>query len=133
MAKGANNPPRNKLPSDAQQMRLWVLSRWQHLASSVNPVEADELAMLRAERAEGRNPLGGKPLVVITRGIADEDGPGGNVVELERRKKEHAELAKSLSRNGKQVIAERSGHHVQLEEPEVVVKSVREVIAAVRE
>jgi hypothetical protein len=52
---------------------------------------------------------------------------------LERRKKEHAELAKSLSRNGKQVIAERSGHHVQLEEPEVVVKSVRDVIAAARE
>jgi hypothetical protein len=33
---------------------------------------------------------------------------------LERRNKEHAELAKSLSRNGKQVAAERSGHHVQL-------------------
>jgi pimeloyl-ACP methyl ester carboxylesterase len=133
LAKGANNPPRDKLPSDAQRMRSWVLSRWQHLAASVNPLEADELAMLRAERAEGRNPLGGKPLVVITRGIADEDGPGGNVAELERRKKEHAELAKSLSRNGKQVIAERSGHHVQLEEPEVVVKGVRDVIAAVRE
>jgi hypothetical protein len=133
LAKGANNPPRDKLPSDAQRMRSWVLSRRQHLAASVNPFEADELAMLRAERAEGRNPFGGKPLVVITRGIADEDGPGGNVAELERRKKEHAELAKSLSRNGKQVIAERSGHHVQLEEPEIVVNSVRDVIAAARE
>jgi len=74
----------------------------------VNPFEADELAMLRAERAEGRNPLGGKPLVVITRGIADEDGPGGNVVELERRKKEQAELAKSPSRNGRQVIVDEA-------------------------
>jgi len=88
--------------------------------------------MQRAERANGRNPLGGKPLVVIMRGIGDEDGPGGNVVELERRKKQYAELATSLSRNGKQVIAERSGHHVQLKEPEVVVKSVRDVIAAAR-
>jgi hypothetical protein len=77
LAKGANNPPRDKLPPDAQRMRSWVLSRWQHLASGVNPLEADELAMLRAERTDGRNPLGGKLLVVITRGIADEDGPGG--------------------------------------------------------
>jgi pimeloyl-ACP methyl ester carboxylesterase len=133
LVKGANNPPRNKLPPDAQRMRTWVLARWQHLAASVNPVEAEELAMLRAERAEGRNPLGGKPLVVITRGIADEGGPGGNEVELERRKKEHAELAKSLSRNGRQVIAEQCGHHVQIEQPEVVITSVRDVITATRE
>jgi len=52
---------------------------------------------------------------------------------LERRKKEHAELAKSLSRNGRQVIAEQSGHHVQIEQPEVVVTSVRDVITATRE
>jgi len=133
LVNGANNPPRNKLPPDAQRMRTWVLARWQHLAASVNPVEAEELAMLRAERAEGRHPLGGKPLVVITRGIPDEGGPGGNVIELERRKKEHAELAKSLSRNGRQVIAEQSGHHVQIEQPEVVVTSVRDVITATRE
>lgn len=133
LAKGANDPPRDKLPPAAQRMRSWVLSRWQHLAASVNPHEADELAMLRAERAGGRTPLGSKPLSVITRGVADEGGPGGNLVELERRKKEHAELAKSLSRNGKQIIAERSGHHVPLDEPDVVVNSVRDVIAAVRE
>lgn len=130
LVKGANNPPRDKLPAGAQRMRSWVLSRWQHVAAGVNPFEADELAMLRAERDDGRNPLGDKPLVVITRGIADEGGPGGNEVELERRKKEHAELARSLSRKGKQVIAERSGHHVQLEQPEVVIDSVRDVVAA---
>jgi hypothetical protein len=111
-------------------MRTWVLSRWQHLAAHVNPVEAEELAILREERARGGHPLGDMPLVVVTRGIPDEDGPGGNVVELERRKKEHAELAKSLSRNARQVIAERSGHHIQVEAPEVVVTAVRDVITA---
>jgi pimeloyl-ACP methyl ester carboxylesterase len=45
---------------------------------------------------------------------------------------EHAELAKTLSRNGRQIIAERSGHHVQIEEPEVVVTAVRDVIAGIR-
>lgn len=132
LARGANNSPRDKLPTDAQQMRSWVLARWQHLAAAVNPVEAEELAFLRAERAKGGHPLGDMPLIVVTRGLADEDGPGGKVVELERRKKEHRELAESLSRNGRQIIADRSGHHVQLEQPEVVVASVRDVIATTR-
>ena len=113
-------------------MRSWVLSRWQHLAAHVNPFEAEELALLRSERERGGHSLGDMPLIVVTRGIADEDGPGGNVVELERRKKEHAELAASLSRNGRQVIAERSSHHVQVEQPDIVVASVREILAARR-
>jgi pimeloyl-ACP methyl ester carboxylesterase len=128
LVRGANDPPRNKLPSDAQRMRTWVLSRWQHLAAHVNPYEAEELAILRTERSKAEYPLGEMPLVVVTRGIPDEDGPGGKLVELERRKSEHAELAKMLSRNGRQIIAERSGHHVQIEEPEVVVTSVRDII-----
>jgi pimeloyl-ACP methyl ester carboxylesterase len=128
----ANEPPRDKLPADAQRMRTWVLSRWQHIAAHVNPVEAEELAGLRAERTRGDHALGDLPVVVITRGIADEGGPGGNEVELERRKKEHAELAQSLSSNGRQIIAARSGHHIQLDEPDVVVKSVRDLLGAAR-
>ena len=132
LVHGANDPPRNKLPSDAQRMRTWVVSRWQHLAAHVNPYEPEELAILRTERAKGEYPLGDMPLVVVTRGIPDEDGPGGKLVELERRKEEHAELARTLSRNGKQISAERSGHHVQIDEPEVVVTSVRDVITRSR-
>ncbi len=132
LVRGANDPPRNKLSSDTQRMRTWVLSRWQHLAAHVNPYEAEELAILRTERVKTEYPLGDMPLVVITRGVPDEDGPGGKLAELERRKVEHAELAKTLSRRGKQIIAERSGHHVQIEEPEVVVTAVRDVIAATR-
>ena len=30
------------------------------------------------------------------------------------------------------LIATRSGHHIQLDEPELVIKSIREVLAAVR-
>ncbi len=130
LVPGANDPPRDKLPSDAQRMRTWVVSRWQHLAAHVNPFELEEIAGLRTERVKREYPLGDLPLVVITRGLPDEDGPGGKSAELERRKAEHAELAKTLSRNGRQVIAERSGHHVQIDEPEVV--AAREVTRAIR-
>ena len=38
-----------------------------------------------------------------------------------------AELAK-LSSNGKQLIAEQSGHLIQLDQPELVVDAIRQVV-----
>jgi hypothetical protein len=46
--------------------------------------------------------------------------------------KEHVERAKSLSRNGRHVIAQRTGHQVQLDEPEIVITSVLDVVTAAR-
>jgi pimeloyl-ACP methyl ester carboxylesterase len=129
-APRANQPPRDKLPPEAQRMRTWALARWQHSAAAVNPFESEELAGLRAERAKSEHPLGDLPLIVLTRGISDETGPDGKVFH-EERKREHAALA-AISRNGKQIIATRSGHHIQLDEPELVVASVRDVLSATR-
>jgi hypothetical protein len=38
----------------------------------------------------------------------------------------------AASRNGKLIVATRSGHHVQLNEPELVVKAIRAALAAAR-
>jgi hypothetical protein len=38
----------------------------------------------------------------------------------------------ALSRVGKQVVAKRSGHHIPLDEPDLVVVAIRDVIAAAR-
>jgi pimeloyl-ACP methyl ester carboxylesterase len=125
----ANDPPRNKLPIDAQRMRTWALGQIGHVAAAVNPFEYEELAGLRAERAKNPQQLGEKPLIVLTRGISEKEGPDGEAFAAERRR-EHAELA-SMSRKGKLIIANRSGHHIQLDEPELVIKSIREVVAEV--
>ena len=124
----ANEAPRDKLPPDAQHMRTWAYSQPKHWAQGFNPFEPDELAALRAERAKTQYPYGDMPLVVLTRGIADEQGPDSKVFEKEHRE-DHAALAK-LSRNGKLIVAEHSGHHVQLDEPELVVAAIREVVNA---
>jgi hypothetical protein len=50
-SSAANEPPRNKLPPDAQRMRTWALGQLGHVAGAVNPVEHEELATLRAARA----------------------------------------------------------------------------------
>jgi pimeloyl-ACP methyl ester carboxylesterase len=129
-AAHANPGSRSKLPPEAQRMRAWALSRWQHAAAAVNPVENEELMGLRAERLKSEHSLGDLPLVVLTRGIAEEDGPDAGTLEEEHRK-DHAVLA-ALSRKGEQVIAKNSGHHIQLDEPELVTATIRRVVAAAR-
>jgi pimeloyl-ACP methyl ester carboxylesterase len=125
----ANEPPRDRLPPDAQRMRSWALGQLGHVAAAVNPFENEELAGLRAERARTPYPLGDLPLVVLTRGKSEEDGPDGKAFAEEHRR-DHATVA-ALSRRGKLIVAERSGHHVQLEEPDRVVRAVRDVLEAV--
>jgi pimeloyl-ACP methyl ester carboxylesterase len=101
-----------------------------HIAAAVNPVEHEELAGLRAELAKSEHPLGDMPLIVLTRGISEEKGPDGKAFEAEHRRG-HAAMA-ATSRNGKLIVATRSGHHVQLDEPELVVKAIRDALAEAR-
>jgi pimeloyl-ACP methyl ester carboxylesterase len=127
-ATHANPGSRANLPPDAQRMRTWALGRWQHLAAAVNPFESDELAELRADRAGKEHPLGELPLVVLTGGISDETGPDSKSLEDEHQKAQAA-LA-TLALNGKQVIAIRSGHHIQLDQPDLVTKAIGDVLNA---
>jgi pimeloyl-ACP methyl ester carboxylesterase len=88
----ANEPPRNKLPAEAQRMRTWALGQLGHVAAAVNPFENEELAGLRAERAKSQYPLGDMPLIVLTRGLAEETGPDGKALEEEHRR-DHTSVA----------------------------------------
>ena len=128
--KRANEPPRNKLPPDAQRMRTWAVGQLGHVAAAFNPFENDEIAGLRAERVRSQNLLGDMPLIVLTRGKSDEDGPDGKAFEEEHRR-DHTAVA-TMSRKGKLIVAEQSGHHVQLDQPELVIKAIRDVLASAR-
>jgi pimeloyl-ACP methyl ester carboxylesterase len=127
-SRRANEPPRDKLPADAQRMRTWALGQLGHIAAAVNPFEHEELAALRAAGAGQEFPLGDLPLVVVTRGIPEETGPDAKQLEAEHRAG-HEAMAR-LSRKGRLVVAERSGHHVQLDQPELIVTVIQEVVAA---
>ncbi len=130
-SRRANEPPRDKLPLHAQRMRTWALGQLGHVAAAVNPFLEEELATLRDQRQGNARLYGDLPLVVISRGRSDEDLPDLRAQEEERRQ-EHAALA-ALSRRGHHVIATRSGHHVQLEEPDLVIAAIREVVGARRQ
>jgi pimeloyl-ACP methyl ester carboxylesterase len=126
----ANEPPRDKLPVAAQQMRTWGLGQIGHVVAAVNPFEAEELAELRARGSTGKYPLGDLPLVVITRGLGDGQGDSARVREDDHRR-DQAALAR-MSRRGRQVIASKSGHHVQIDDPALVVRTIREFLETPR-
>jgi pimeloyl-ACP methyl ester carboxylesterase len=122
----ANEAPRNKLPDSAQQMRTWAFTTLKHWATSDNPFEPEELVGLMKDRAARAYPLGDLPLIVITRGIGEDTGPDSKTYAEDHRR-DHETIAK-MSRLGKVIVAEKSGHHVQLEQPELVVQAIRQVI-----
>jgi pimeloyl-ACP methyl ester carboxylesterase len=122
-AQHANDPPRDKLPADAQRMRAWTVSQVKFAASNDNAAEADELMGMLAERNRKKDLLGEMPLVVLSRGVP-EDKPAAE----EEHAAEQVALV-TLSRAGRQVIAQRSGHHIPIDEPELVATAIRDVMA----
>jgi len=86
--------------------------------------------MLRAQRTRTAHVLGDLPLIVLSRGLPQDSSPAGQSGEEEHNRDQAALVA--LSRTGKQVVARRSGHHIPLDEPDLVVAAIRDVIAATR-
>jgi pimeloyl-ACP methyl ester carboxylesterase len=124
----ANDPPRDRLPPDAQRMRTWALGRLGHVAAAVNPVELEELAALRAARAARPQPLGDIPLVVLTRGLPESDEAQAS---FDAHRRDHQMIA-AMSSRGSLVVATRSGHHIQIDEPELVARAIQQVVTAAR-
>lgn len=124
----ANQPPRDRLPSEAQRMRTWGLGQTGHVVAAVNPFEAEELASLRDVSTVGS--LGDLPLIVLTRGRADESGVDSEVQEAEHRSDQARQAA--LARHSRHYVVEGSGHHIAIENPEMVARAIREVLAMQR-
>ena len=66
--------------------------------------------------------LGNKPLLILTQGVTND---------TERINKQKELL--SLSHNSKQIVDKKSGHHMQLEDPDLLVTIMKEVIDAIKE
>ena len=86
-----------------------------------------------AELKEINQSLGDKPVVVITRGIQDElPKDNEQLAEVLTKKSEiWTELQSqllSLSTNSYQKIADKSGHMIPFEQPEIIVDAIYEMI-----
>jgi pimeloyl-ACP methyl ester carboxylesterase len=90
---------------------------------------AAEGEAIRADRGPGWTSLGDLPLVVVVRGRPDM----GDDPDFERAWIEANRRLSDLSTNSAVIVADRSGHMVHLDQPNVYVDAVRSVVTAARE
>ncbi|HEX9169130.1 MAG TPA: hypothetical protein VF886_09420, partial [Roseiarcus sp.] len=78
--------------------------------------------------------FGGKPLVVISRGV-EEGAPGvprAYLPQVEAAWRAGHDRIAALSSQGVSIVAPGARHYVQIDKPEAVVEAVRCVVEAVR-
>jgi pimeloyl-ACP methyl ester carboxylesterase len=117
--------PFDQLGAQAQRYRVWAL---QHPACVAfqDDYFAEEMAAFYSAWAANPHPLGDIPLVVVMGMQRGAPPPGLSEADL-RSDSLRIDLSK-LSSRGRLVTDSLSGHHVQLDNPAVVVKVVREVM-----
>ena len=129
------NPPFDKLPASVQAMRLWFLSQ-RPRAAAANDFLPEELQSMFEARAKTPYPLGNLPLMVLLPKAEYGQPPQGiDAAEWKRvsdEKRQQKIEFTSLSHNSKLIVAEKSGHHIQLDEPQVVIDAVRLTVEAAR-
>lgn len=92
----------------------------------------ESLAYVRQAQIAG---LGNIPLVVVSRQVAFPL-PGAPSAVSSQFEQEWQTLQLdflTMSPNSKHLIAEGSGHHIQIARPDIVIEAIREVVMAVRE
>jgi len=129
--------PFNKLPASVQALRLNALSQPPRAAGDRrSDFLAEELRDMYAERAKTPYQLGNIPLVVLVPKFDyGKPPPGIDADEWKRvneeKRQQKIEFTK-LSHNSKLIVAENSGHHIQLDEPQVVIEAVRMIVESTR-
>jgi len=128
-------PPFDKLPPNVQTVRLWMLTH-PKLSAASDDYWPEELQALSDARAKTPGALGDNPLIVLVGTNKGEGAPPNVSAEdwkglVEEKRQQKAGFV-NLSRNSQLVYAEQSGHHIQLDEPELVVSAIRNVVEMVR-
>lgn len=114
---------------DVQKTKTVTPPEWQNYW-------AEELQQMYESRKSNPGPLGDRPLIVLAAdkpSTRPSETPEELWNDLQREKSDQkADLAR-LSRNSKLVRDPSSGHHIHVENPQLVVRAIEEVIeAAVR-
>jgi len=128
-------PPLDRLPVVARHE--WRQAQRQPLYRMAWAAEMDwspeELARMHHERVADHASLGDMPLLVLARTPGEfETGMSISADSLERERRYFAGDLAALSTTGHVVFAKASGHNIHIEDPDLVVSSIRQVLTAVR-
>jgi hypothetical protein len=132
--------PGNLMPAEVAGAFLSTIYRTTYCKAFANEGEAVSLFLSQPDLPGS---LGDLPLIVLSRGItADEEYAQMGVVrsiisrdvftKVYEANKEMQQEFVSLSTQGKQVIATESSHFIQNDQPDLVIDTIREIVAQVR-
>lgn len=126
--------PLPEVPLEDQPIYQAIISRSNYLGSYL-----DELASVQTSIGQVRDAhlsLGPKPLILLAHGMpgafAEQSAQAQTAATelLEPVNQEIQEqLASTLSTNSKFVLAEKSAHYIQFDQPDLVIKSICEIMA----
>lgn len=119
-------------PAQAEIYRSLVVSDPKVVVTASQELQALPESNTQMHAAQITN-LGDIPLIVLRHGQNQPMMTTHEVAQLleETFAQLQSELA-ALSTNGKVVVAEQSGHVIQLEQPELVIEAIQQVLADVR-
>jgi pimeloyl-ACP methyl ester carboxylesterase len=103
--------------------------RREYFAAASDDIGSLERAVPWLTQSKPFGTLGDMPVAVITHG---RPFPGPFAV-LEKGWREGQEQLAALSTNGELIVAEKSNHMIQMDEPEIVVDAIRMVVSRVRQ
>jgi pimeloyl-ACP methyl ester carboxylesterase len=117
------DPNFSKLSARDRELHLWAMSQTRNQMSLLanHDIVPECVAKADANTKEHSHPLGDKPLVDVS---TDEDR-NPDYIKLQTK-------LLSLSQNSREIIAEKSGHFVIIDRPDVVIDAIRQVVQSVR-
>ena len=130
MALSPETIPNRGFPNEAYEQYRAVLATTDYFHGAI----AETTAFYFNKPSLKVTSLDDLPLVVLTHGLPDTSSgiePSQQQEFEQEWKKMQTELA-GLSSNGRQIIAEKSAHYIQLDEPELVIESILEMVAGSR-
>ncbi len=126
-------PPLDRLSKEDQEMQVWAQTRYSYFkaASSEMDWSPESVADMYSNKGKPVYTLGDIPLIVISKGKGYYSGMADSV-ELEKQRLTLQEELSHLSTNGKHIVDLNSGHNIHLEDPDLVIRSIQQVIEASR-
>jgi pimeloyl-ACP methyl ester carboxylesterase len=131
MGDKAMPPIAKKLPPEILPMYLEVGFTSKYWANNLDELEASDESDKQVSAAGS---LGNLPLTVIRHGIPDlfTHMPGPQAEQAEKVWQELQRELSRLSTNSRLLVAANSGHAIQINQPEIVIKAIRQMVDEVR-
>jgi pimeloyl-ACP methyl ester carboxylesterase len=129
LALAPDNIPNRGLPDEALAQYQAILVTTRYFETAIAETESFEKNLTEV-RAANITSLGDIPLIVLSREVWE---PLPSVSEAENQQAWQAwqamqsELAE-LSTNSKQVIAEKSGHNIHLQQPQLLIEAILQIV-----